>query len=314
MQHYDVVVIGGGPAGAMTATVLGRQQRDVLLVDAGKPRNTPATAMHMYLSRDGFPPAQLLALAREELTQYPKVRLQPGEVTRVWGEVGDFHVEFVKDDEEKEVATAKIIVLATGQYDQLSDLKGVAEHWGRGLFHCIYCYGYECTGRAIGVLSSRPGDAMLSRYIADRFSDDVVLFNQDYPLDRQVHDLVTQGGVKFINNKVVEISGRAPHMVVHFEDGTTMEREVIFYRPDSCQHSDLADQLGCEQMEQWGTIAVNSMQQTSVQGVYAVGDVAVNRDLPAATGFVVTGASDGQRAAIWIEQELFLMTLAEELH
>ncbi|MBN9644063.1 NAD(P)/FAD-dependent oxidoreductase [Corynebacterium mendelii] len=312
MDHYDVVVVGGGPAGAMTATVLGRQQRDVLLVDAGEPRNKPATAMHMYLSRDGFPPSKLLELAREEISQYPKIKLQPGQVTTISGQQGDFHVTYSAEDGTHEV-TAKVVVLATGQFDQLSDLKGLEERWGRGLFHCVYCYGYECTGRSIAVLSSRSGDAMLARYIADRFSDDVILLNQGYPIDDQLKEIVSSGGVDIIDKKVVEITGRAPHMVLHFDDGSTLEREVIFYRPDSRQHSDLADQLGCDQMPQWGTIAVNAMQQTSVPGVYAVGDVAVNRDLPAATGFVVTGASDGQRAAIWIEQELFLMTLSDEL-
>jgi thioredoxin reductase len=135
MKECDVVVVGGGAAGLSAALVLVRARRMVVVVDAGAPRNAPAAHMHGFLSRDGMPPRELLAAGRAEVSSYGG-RLIDDTVVGV--EPG-FHVRLASG---AHLRTRRILV-ATGLRDELPDLPGVRERWGRDLLHCPYCHGYE---------------------------------------------------------------------------------------------------------------------------------------------------------------------------
>lgn len=167
---YDVVVVGGEPAGLSATLVLGRQRRRVLLVDAGEPRNASAAEMHMYLGRDGADPAQLLADGRAEVDVYPTVTRRAGRVTGVRGALDDFTLDL---DDGTEVRTRRLL-LAGGQVDEPLDVPGLAQRWGGSVFHCPFCHGYETTGMALVVIGNGLA-GMLAAYVRDRFSDDVVL-------------------------------------------------------------------------------------------------------------------------------------------
>ena len=147
-QTYDVVIVGGGAAGLSAALVLGRARRRVAVVDGGAPRNAPAAHMQGFLSRDGLPPAELLALGRAEVTGYG-VEIVEGLVDSV--EPG-FAVRLADD----RVLHARRLLVATGCGDELPGVDGVWDRWGRDLLHCPYCHGYEFSDRRLGVLNMQP--------------------------------------------------------------------------------------------------------------------------------------------------------------
>ena len=148
---YDVVVVGGGTAGLSAALILGRSRRRTLVVDAGEPRNAPAAHMHGYLSRDGMSPAEFLEAGRREVASYG-VELAEDRVTGAVPDGADgFHVPLAGG----RTVHARRLVVTTGLVDELPDIAGVAERWGRDVLHCPYCDGWEVRDRPFGVIASR---------------------------------------------------------------------------------------------------------------------------------------------------------------
>src|ERR671926_1581556 len=172
-QLNDVVIIGGGAAGLSAALVLGRARRRVVVVDAGAPRNAPAAHMQGFLSRDGMAPAELLAAGRVEVAGYgveliedQVIALEAGFVVRLAG---------------GGVLKARRILVATGVRDELPDIPGVRERWGRDLLHCPYCHGWEVRDQPIGVLGTLPGSVQHAQLVR-QWSDDVKFFAHARPL------------------------------------------------------------------------------------------------------------------------------------
>jgi thioredoxin reductase len=151
-RHCDVCVIGGSAAGLAAALQLGRQRRSVIVVDAGEPRNRPAAHMHSYLGREGLPPSELTAIGREEVRSYGGEVLD-GLATRVTRtEDGDFRVELAGGHS----VIARRVLAATGLVDELPDIEGLAEHWGRDVIHCPFCHGYEVHDQRIVQIVTHP--------------------------------------------------------------------------------------------------------------------------------------------------------------
>src|SRR6266540_4189552 len=150
-EAYDVVVVGGGAAGLSGALALARARRSVLVVDAGQPRNAPAGHVHNYLAREGAPPAELVAAGRDEVTRYGG-HVVAGRVETATREGDGFLVRL----ERGEGVRARRLLVTTGLVDELPDVPGVAERWGRDVLHCPYCHGWEVRDRRIGVLATGP--------------------------------------------------------------------------------------------------------------------------------------------------------------
>ena len=298
---FDVIVVGGGPAGLNAALTLGRQRRRVLVVDSGQYRNEPAEEMHMFLSRDGFPPAELRRVGREELSRYATVEVRDDLVVGVGGSAGEFTVDLADGRRER----ARRLVLATGQADVLPEVDGVAERFGRGVYHCPFCHGFETADQPLAVLGGDFSHAMLALYVADRFSKDVVLCaNGPLAVPEELRVALAERGVVVREDLVSRVDGTQDALTVHFATGDPLERGAVFHRPVSRQRADLAESLGCELLPD-GCVRVNAMQQTTVTGVYAAGDTARVPELVGPTPFVITGAADGVKAAVWLEQDLF---------
>jgi thioredoxin reductase len=300
-MSYDVVVVGGGPAGLNAALVSGRQRRKVLLLDSGEPRNAPAAEMHMFLSRDGASPAELRRIGREQLAAYPSVEIREALVATVAAEEANGFTLTLADGSR---VAARKLVLATGQVDVLDQVEGVDKLFGRGVYHCPFCHGWETRGMTIAVLGRELPQVMQALYIADRFSDDVVVCTDGHPVPEQAADRLAAAGIAVDETPVSRIEGKEGEVRLVLEDGRVLERQAVYHRAPTRQHSALAEQLGCEMLPD-GCIRVNEFQRTSVPGVYAAGDAARLEALPDALTFVITGAADGARAAVWLDQELF---------
>src|SRR4028118_2335641 len=153
--RYDVVVVGGGSAGLGAALVLGRSRRRTLVLDAGEPRNAPSSGVHGFFSRDGILPKELLRIGREQLEPYPSVEMRSARATGASGENGDFEVTL----NDRALVRSRKLLLATGVVDELPDKPGFKELWGRGVYHCPYCHGWEVRDRPLAGLNSSAGAA-----------------------------------------------------------------------------------------------------------------------------------------------------------
>jgi len=208
-RHCDVCIIGGSAAGLAAALQLGRQRRSVIVVDAGEPRNGPSAHMHSYLAREGLPPPELIAAGREEVRSYGGEVLAglASRVTRT--EAGDFRVELAGGHS----IIARRVVAAIGLVDELPDIDGLADHWGRDVIHCPFCHGYEFRDQRIVQIVTHPRglhSAALFRQLSAQFT--VVLHDRAEVDDTEADDL-RGAGVKVVAGRVSGIvSGASGHV------------------------------------------------------------------------------------------------------
>ncbi len=286
----DVLVVGGGAAGLSAALVLGRARRRVVVVDAGSPRNAPAAHMQGFLSRDGMPPAELLAAGRGEARGYGVEVIED----RVVSIESGFRARLASRQE----VVARRILLATGVRDELPDIPGVRERWGRDLLHCPYCHGWEVRDQPLGVLGTRP-DAVQHALLVAQWSADVVFFAHALQLTADDHARLEARGVTVAHGVVTNLVVEEGRLVgVRLADGQLVSRTAIFIRPVNVPHPDgFAAGLGCE-VDAAGFVLVDATGRTSTAGVWAAGNV-VDPRLQ-----VITSAGAGSAAAIAINADL----------
>lgn len=289
-DHFDVVVVGGGAAGLSAALVLGRARRRVAVVDAGEPRNAPAAHMQGYLSRDGMPPSELLAIGRAEVTSYG-VEFISGRVTGI-----DAHLAVTLDDGR--TVSARRVLLATGLRDQLPEIDGVRQRWGRDLLHCPYCHGWEVRDRPLGVLGTIDGcveHALLVR----QWSDDVTFFAHTYALNADEQRQLESRDIRVEHGTVARLVVDDDELRgVELVGGQFVATTAVFVRPGLVPHADgLLASLECE-TNAAGFPLVDATGRTSHPAVWAAGNASDPR------AQVITAAGAGSAAAIAINADL----------
>ncbi|MGY4857015.1 NAD(P)/FAD-dependent oxidoreductase [Cryobacterium sp. AP23] len=150
-ETFDVVIIGGGAAGLSAAVVLGRARRSVVVIDGGEPRNAPAEGVHSFLTRDGISPAEFIRLGQAEARSYG-AKLLAGRAVDTRRSAAGFTVSL----EDGRTVSGRRLLVATGLVDELPDVPGLSERWGRDVLHCPYCHGWEVRDQAIGILGTGP--------------------------------------------------------------------------------------------------------------------------------------------------------------
>jgi thioredoxin reductase len=248
---WDCIIVGGGAAGLSAALMLGRARHKTLVIDAGKQSNLPAAGIHGLIGHDGKPPRQLYQQSRRELEQYTSVEVRDGTV-------GTIEPGFVVDGEQ-----TKTVLLATGMEYRYPDVPGIAERWGRSVFHCPFCHGWEHRDEPLGVL-----DDPLRAQLLRSWSDDVTLY--DSSLLAEVRD----GTVLLKDGSEHACGGLLVPVTLH-------------------QRTDLARRLGAKLAEPGmmaaDAIAVDGMFRTSVERLYAAGDNCAER--PAFPNAVAAGVN-----------------------
>ncbi|MEV8378244.1 NAD(P)/FAD-dependent oxidoreductase [Kribbella sp. NPDC056861] len=276
MKRYDVVVIGGGAAGLSGALALVRARRSVLVVDNGTPRNAAAGHVHNYLTRDGVPPAELYALGRDEVTGYGG-EVVIDTVTRVRRPDGLFVVELAG----REAVEARRLLVTTGVVDQLPEVDGLAERFGRDVLHCPYCHGWEVRDQAIGVLATGPM-AGHQTLLFRQWSADVTLFLNDVlePTEEQWEEFAARG-ISVVQGKVEAVEVTADKLSgVRLEGGRVIPRQALVVQTKLEARADFLADLGIKptEREAMGAVfgqAVDSdpIGATAVPGVWVAGNV-----------------------------------------
>ena len=284
MDTYDVVVIGGGPAGLQATLTLARVHRQVLMVDSGAYRNDPAAHMHNVVTHDGAPPAEFRAAARKDLAAYDTVTVRDDAVTSVAAD-GDGFVVALGD----EVVHARGVVLATGVVDTLPDKPGLDELFGSVVAHCPFCHGHEFAGGHVGILGVAGAGHLpgLVGPIASR----VTVFTDGEELTAEL-----PAGVAVRTDRVTGVCPSPVGATISFADGPPEEVAGLFVSTTLTQRAPFAEQLGLT-LNPSGCVEVDAMGRTSVPGVHAAGDMAHVAALPMPMASVMTAAASGQVAA-----------------
>jgi len=289
---YDVIVIGGSYAGMAAALILGRARRKVAVLDTGLRRNRFAEASHGLLGQDGMAPEAIAGNAKEQLLKYPTVAWIDGAAVSAEKTGESFSVRLEGGD----ILSSKLLILATGVRDELPDVPGLAERWGKSVFHCPYCHGYELDQGPLGVLAC--GEiSMHHALLIPEWGPTTLFLNGAFePGEEQLNQL-RERGVKIEREMVSEITGKAG---VKLEDGRTIELAGLFVASRTTPSSPLAEELGCEIAESpLGLyVGTNDMKETSVNGVLACGDLA------RAAGNVTFAISDGAMAGLSAHRSL----------
>lgn len=297
---YDVVVVGGGAAGLSAALVLGRARRRVAVIDAGAPRNAPAAHMHGYLSRDGMPPGELLEIGRDEATRYG-VEFIPGHVVSL-------EPAFAVRLADGETLQARRLLIATGATDELPEIPGLSERWGRDFLHCPYCHGWEVRDQPLGVLGTTT-DSVEHAQLIRQWSDDLTFFAHTYDLTDAEREQLEARGIHVVDGEVRGLVVEHDRLRgVMLGDGRTVERAALFVRPQIRPRSTaLLERLGCD-LDDLGFVLVDRVGRTTVSGIWAAGNVANPR------AQVITAAGEGSAAAIAINTDLTHEEAYDALH
>lgn len=256
-SSYDIVILGGGPAGLSAALTAARGHRSILVIDSGQPRNAPAEHMMNFPSREGTPPFEFRELIRKDLKRYPHVHFRQGNVESIVKMEDGFLVDQVH---------AKKVLLAHGVKDILPAIDGLKELFGKSIFHCPYCHGYEHSGAAMGAVG--PVEyANHMGHLVKGLTPDVAIFTDG-------GDLASFPGATVYNQKIDSFVRMGTKLIgVKLANGEVIKRDYLFMKFAQTLTSDLGTKLGCELTEH-GHYKINEMGQTSVPGVFAAGDCA----------------------------------------
>jgi thioredoxin reductase len=257
--EYDVIIIGGGAAGLASAVTLARARRRVLVVDAGAPRNAPAEHAHNYLGLEGVPPLELLQKGREEAASYG-AELREGFAAKV---------------------TARRLLITTGLTDELPDIPGLAERWGRDVLHCPFCHGWEVRNDTVGIIGSPFGvhQALMWR----QWTDSVVLFAGDFEPTEEEYEKLAARDIGVVTDKIAGLAVHEDALTgVQLVSGTTVPLQAVVTKPTFRANASILSDLGLDVTEAMmgevpmgaTFVATDEKGATSVAGVHAAGNVA----------------------------------------
>ena len=294
-KPWDVVILGGGPAGLSAALLLGRCCRRVLVCDAGRPRNWAAERMHGFMTRDDIEPSEFRALALEELRRYDNVELWEGEVTDVARESDTTFRVFLDNDRSE---LARKMLIATGVKDQLPPLPRIEQFWGKTVHQCPYCDGWEVRGTPIAVYGKRARGLEMARAMTAWTSDIALCTDGPSGLKARDRARLARNGIELIEERIAELTGDNGRLdAVVFESGRRLPRRALFFDTACISETQLARKLGC-QLTRKGHIRCGRYEATSVPGVFVAGNLIEDVQL------AIVAAAEGTRAAFGINRSL----------
>ncbi|UKA75829.1 NAD(P)/FAD-dependent oxidoreductase [Arthrobacter sp. FW306-07-I] len=304
---FDVAVIGGGPAGLSAGVALARALRSVVVIDAGEQRNLGAESVHGFLSREGMSPRDLLAAGREELARYGGAMTSGFVRQASRGED-----QFILAMNDGSTRTARRLLIASGIVDELPELPGVADRWGRDVLYCPYCHGWEIRNKKIGVLAADSHSVLQALTFRQWSADVTILLNDALELSAGQAEQLAARSIQVVEGKVRELDVRDDRLSgAILDSGATVGLDVLVVSPATVSKANMLQRLGLEPaalQEGPGTrLETDDSGRTSCSGVWAAGNAT---DVSAQ---VMTAAAAGLRAAEAINADLVLADTRREV-
>lgn len=265
--EWDVVIIGGSNAGLSAAMTLGRSLRSTLVVDNGQPCNRQTPYSHNFLSRDGIKPAELAAIARDQVLAYPSVQWLQDTVVQVEKTLHFFQLTTIGGSQIK----AEKLLFATGIQDEMLPIPGFADCWGISVLHCPYCHGYEVRGQKLAILANGAHGFDFAQLIRQWSTNLIMLTNGPHLLTQDQLDWLSRASIEIMEEEINTIEHTNGYLnAVHLKNRSAVSLDAVFARVPF-HLSQLVRQLSLP-LTDYGFIAVNALQATSVPGIYAAGD------------------------------------------
>jgi thioredoxin reductase len=295
---YDCAIVGGGPAGLNAALVLGRARRSVALFDNSHPRNGVAHASHGFITRDGIQPAEFRRIAYEEVLKYPTVRHWQAEVADIQKANHGFTLYASPNPSGGRILARKVI-LAAGLKEQLPDIEEIHDFYGRTLFNCPFCDGWELRDQPLAVVSETPAVFHMTKLLLNWSRDLVVCTHGSDPLTLDQKQQLASRGIRVVTARIAAFSGQDGDLKkMHFADGSHIERSGALVAPTMIPNARFSETLGYRK-EPNGGIVIDAMGRTTAAGVFAAGDSAYV--MPSQ---LIYAAASGSKAAMSVVAEL----------
>ena len=292
----DCAIIGGGPAGLQAALVLGRARRTVLVVDDNQPRNAVTQETHGFLTRDGVKPHEFRQLAHQDISKYPSVELRPSRITAVRAYEGLFEL----GASNGAVVRARTIILATGLKETLPAIADIGDYYGKSVFSCPSCDGWELKELPLIVIAEEGPQAFQMAKIVWNWSRDVlVCTNGHATLTPKQKETLQKHAILAVEDAITALVGKHGMLErVVFASHEESQRQGGFVVPQWTQASGFGAFLGCER-NALGAIVTDDFGRTTIPGVYAAGDASV-----VVPSKLIIAAASGSRAAAGVNLDL----------
>lgn len=301
-----VTIIGGGPAGLSAGLQLVRANRRITILDSNRPRHSATLRSHGFLTRDGISPLELRRLGREEFEEYPTATFVQAMVREVVPLDTDearaqgfpdgigfrVHAAGIRGAGDVEVISRRVLI-AAGLTEELPALPMIRAYYGTALHSCVECDGFEKTDKPLALIGET-SDLFARALLISRFSSDLIVFTNGADTVRPEQEAqLAKIGIQVERRAIDDIVGEKAEMTgVRLADGAVIPRVGGFVRPR--WHAPV-EFLGDQPIERddWGLVVTSSTGETSVRGVYAVGDIVP----PGPQQLIIAAGSGAQVAA-----------------
>jgi thioredoxin reductase len=292
-EEFDVVIVGGGPAGLTAALVLGRCRRRVVVIDSGRPRNRCARAGHGFFTRDGASPKDLIRIGREQLAPYDVVLHDDDALAVAPSDGGDGWVVKTKSGR---TFRGKKALLATGMSDRLPEIPGVDRLFGKSIHVCPYCDGWEARDLPLAVIACDPGRVDFTLGLLT-WSDDVMVFLNGDAMSAEDRGCLERNGVRVVDEKIEALEGEEELGAIVMANGERIPRRTLFIHLGQDQASPFARDLGCPTIQN-GAVCTTTGERAGPKGLFVAGDASEDLQL------IAVAVSEGAKAACAINVEL----------
>ncbi|MEB7806236.1 NAD(P)/FAD-dependent oxidoreductase [Mammaliicoccus fleurettii] len=293
---FDCIVIGGGPAGLASALTLGIALKKTLVIDNNNARNKVTRKSHAFLTQDGVTPEELRAKAEHDVDQYKDVSRVNDTVVKLIKENDHFIVET-----KQQKYTTKKVMICTGLRETLPDIKGLKESYGKSIFYCPWCDGYELKNKSL-LISVQPEQVKHMALLLSNWSEDIVISSKDFSvLTAEDKAFMDKKKIKLIESEVTEFKHSDGNInEVVFENGERIPRSGALIGVKWDTDFEFLNGLNIEREEN-GKIKIEQFGETSVPGLFVAGE---SKDTMASQ--LIDAAANGNQIAKFVAMQIIM--------